>query len=808
MQLILEKLKLIDKMNKTYLFLGLIKEFEISQLNDLCEKVENQISTDLYENRENIQKELVLNEKFMDYLAKFETDGDVLDKLDCLLKLTIENNKRITDYDYEFVRNVFESQIDNAKTFYDYINYFNIPGKSKLEQIIIANNLKYFNNCQEKYEASELTEAEKSLFVHPFLSLHSLIPMKDIRKVYNYLIEDDNIKNIIQMFYENKMYYILSLEDYETINKSSKNIYEILNYLLDVMGRDNFNLMIEQWIHNGCNEYDLRILKSKIGNLSVEETKEIFYSRPTYINFLYGNKISNINLKDIDEKKERLLVYALVHNKKSFLRLVEKNSQEFESMDYDSLLFKKCFYTKYFNINSLTLKDLQELDDMDEDGFNEKVLEEQVYTFEEIKTLFDVPIEYLKLYNKLSDLKIDERLLIIKQLLKKELLDFNIKEDDIDKLAEKLKIKTLYKWLEDDFKHIKDLNARNATRLLANYEELERFIPQISEENELLYLLRNKDKVQEYSSLSKIKEDIENIDEYWKELILKMDLKDDFINENSETIKRFLLKNGAELALTYYKSCSDIKKDAYKLIVKSELMGKFDKLKYHDTDLQKEIDATLTEKQVENWIRNNAIKEGAYEVSEYDDFYSTMILGEIPKTTCLSYKHGVYNRCLLACFDSNKKILYAKINGKPVSRAMVRLTKGKYGNVKNESLKFVDLEQENTNESTDNSINNKEHLTLFLERIYSSGITESEEKHVKEMFIKLLEKKATELNALLVLSRGYSNATGADYVSSRYSMLITKSKAGAQYLDSLNGSASVYDEGKYVENNFLIWNKT
>ncbi len=32
-----------------------------------------------------------------------------------------------------------------------------------------------------------------------------------------------------------------------------------------------------------------------------------------------------------------------------------------------------------------------------------------------------------------------------------------------------------------------------------------------------------------------------------------------------------------------------------------------------------------------------------------------MILGEYPEKTCLSYRDGGYNKCLLACFDSNKK---------------------------------------------------------------------------------------------------------------------------------------------------------
>ena len=171
--------------------------------------------------------------------------------------------------------------------------------------------------------------------------------------------------------------------------------------------------------------------------------------------------------------------------------------------------------------------------------------------------------------------------------------------------------------------------------------------------------------------------------------------------------------------------------------------------------------------------------------------------------TCLSYRNGAYNSCLLACFDSNKKILYAKIDGKIVARAMVRLTKGSYQN-KNEieSLSFVDLENI---EEKDKSKKINEKLTIFLEKAYIAGISDTVEKKVEKMFIEVLERKAKKMNALLVLSNYYYLENLKDYISTRYYMYISKSKAGAQYLDSLRGQATVSDEGQYRENNFLIW---
>ena len=341
---------------------------------------------------------------------------------------------------------------------------------------------------------------------------------------------------------------------------------------------------------------------------------------------------------------------------------------------------------------------------------------------------------------------------------------------------------------------------------LINYEDIERFISEITNEIELLYLIRNKDIIQKYETLGEIKENIEEIDTYWKQLVTVMDFNEDFISEHSKTIKEFLLNNGAELALTYYRNCENNKqKNSYRLIVKAQLMGEFHKLKYYTDDLQKEINQDLSQIQVKNWMANSKIDNGIIEVGEYDDFFSTMMLGVVPQRTCLSYKDGMYNRCLLACFDSNKKVLYAKINGRVVARAMIRLTKGKYNNEERTetSLAFIDLEDIPIDKPKVST--KEEYLTLFLERPYIAGITDKEEKQVKELFIKLLEKKATDMNAILVLSSRYSNIESENYVVTKYYMYISKSKAGCQYLDSLNGSAGISDEGQYKANNFLIW---
>ena len=46
------------------------------------------------------------------------------------------------------------------------------------------------------------------------------------------------------------------------------------------------------------------------------------------------------------------------------------------------------------------------------------------------------------------------------------------------------------------------------------------------------------------------------------------------------------------------------------------------------------------------------------------------LLGVQPQRMCMSYIDGAYRECLLSAFDSNKKILYAVLNGRIVGRGV------------------------------------------------------------------------------------------------------------------------------------------
>lgn len=806
MQSVINNLKTLEILLKNKINVSFIEKFSADTLVECCDRIEKNVLPDsLYMNRDNIQCELINNKNSIEFFKKFDLDEELLNKLDELLETLQRNNDRITNYSYERIIATLNNKNLNKTDYYDCIKYFNIEDKSATEQDIITKNISVFN-IRYEIPISDLTAFERELFSLSFMSSNFLMPDFDIRIVYDLLNKDNYLKSIIHFLYDSNIKVFISASDYEFIHNNSKEIYTLLKELYNQMEEYTYVKMLDLWIENNCNLYDLKVLNDKLKDIEKEEHINKLLNRGSYINFIYGDIIKSLELKMVDGSKENVVIYAIVNNKKNFLKLIQENQQLFFELSYNSLLFENDFYSKYFNINSLTKKDLEKLGTMTKGRSNINLLDEREYTFKEIETLYNKPEQYFILYNNLLDLKIDNRLLIIKQLLKKELLSYKLTEEELIILANRLKIKTLYNWYENDFNNIDGLKIDNVVQLLINYDYIKAFISQISNVTELLYIMRNKDIVNKYNSLDEIKADIENIDNCWKQLVDIMGISEDFIKQNKETIKTFLLSNGAEFALTYYRQCeNDKQRHSYKLIIKAQLMGEFYKVKYHTDDLQKEIDKNLNNIQVENWIKNTSITSGSIDVGEYDDFYSTMILGVEPQRTCLSYKEGMYNRCLLACFDSNKKIIYAKINGKIVARAMIRLTKGMYncGFNSNTSLSFVDIE--NPNEEDQNTYNKEEYLTLFLERLYIAGVSSKEDKIINKLIIKLLEEKAKSLNALLVLSRSYTDIVEKDYLNTKYYMYISKSKAGSQYLDSLNGQATVTDEGEYKYNSFLIW---
>jgi hypothetical protein len=434
---------------------------------------------------------------------------------------------------------------------------------------------------------------------------------------------------------------------------------------------------------------------------------------------------------------------------------------------------------------------------------------DRVYSFNEIKALYDFPVQYYKLYAALDIERVDKRLIVFKQLTKNKIMTFITDEDIIKRLAEKLSQKPLSEWRDSEFAHIDGVKLADAADLLVYYDEVKNLIPQLRNRIDIKLLIRNSEYALTYKTLDEMKTDLVNIDGAWNELIGKLGFKDEFLFKNQERVYEFLCMNNADIANKLYDNLdTEEHRESLRRIVQAELMGELSKLKYYEDDLRREIEYPLNAAQKSIWLENTAAVTGNVTIKERDDFYHTIMLGTIPYRTCMSYDDTDYCECLLSGFDSNKKVIFAYIDEKIVGRAIIRLTKGKFENnntpaEKKKELYFVDLEKVEA-ESDMPVDSEKDRLLIFLERSYSSGISDEITAQIDDMYIDLMDKKSAKMSAMLILSNSYQDRTRTDFTQTLFHVYISKSKAGAQYLDSLNGAAHVSDEGGYKSNKFFI----
>ena len=160
----------------------------------------------------------------------------------------------------------------------------------------------------------------------------------------------------------------------------------------------------------------------------------------------------------------------------------------------------------------------------------------------------------------------------------------------------------------------------------------------------------------------------------------------------------------------------------------------------------------------------------------------------------------MHKNCILACFDSNKKVLLAKRKGDVIGRASIRLAKGTLIQLKEKNtLEFADLMETEPSQEQ-----NKERLTLFLEKAYISNVDGLPRKKIKQLFVQFATCKAAKLGAYPVLASAYGGAS-QNYVRGEYFMYISKSKGGEQYLDSISGNVSVSQTESYRNGVFLLF---
>lgn len=791
-----------------------VRLYTAEQLIRTWERIQkNKIESHMYVKRPRIERELIENEAFAECLPRLLESPITLVNIEKLLQTLDVHKVKMTDYPVESLLTMF--QMEGLSPEVQYLALRHFIGQEMTQEMmdILENNLNKLTT--DECEAfPELEPETQKLFWEPFLSHSQALPHGNILLSVRLIAADENLRALLQFLYQEDIKVSFSKEDFEMIARHSERVFSGLNQvsrLLKAIPGDTMCTFMKRWTENGCPLSELEQTIKKIELLPAEQLECVFNTRSSYTNMVYGNQHLKIPLEEVEWWQEDILTYAISHGKKRFLKLLEEAEDTFWNISRHSILFVEPFYRVYVNLNTLTAQNLIECGKMFDHEWKITDLKCGLYTFEEIKALFGLPKQYLDIYSMLSYPKVDQRLVVLREIKKEGCLPGTLSNEHIQSLAGYLSIKPLSRWKDQEFGHLQ-MNLRESVDVLLKYEIIAKFLPDAASKDEALFLARNAEQVRDCETLQDIRGDLAAFDTEWDMLVDEMEFNEAFLQRYPDPIRAFIYRGGSHIAHTYYNKIGGYQKEAFRRIVKAELMGQLPEVKYHAGDLQQEIDFP-TNAQLENaWAVCNDTIMGRMMIQERDDFYSTMLMGELPRRTCMSYVDGSYNECLLSNFDSNKKILYAKLDNATVGRAILRLTKGRFsgmgkgGNTnpdrgnRKASLTFVDLEE------TSVAPEQQEQLILFLERAYTAHVNDADKAWVQSQFVVFAEKKAACLGAVLVVSHDYASAKQVEdhYALTRLSIYISKSKAGNQYLDSLSGSATVSAEGSYRSNVFWV----
>ncbi len=799
-----QRLQMIGTLESRHFSPKLLQSFAPEELTSACERLELSELFESFNDRDaDLQKGILEHEAFLPVVKEL-IEAEITPSEMWKMKCSAENEGvSFFDMNAEQILAVRQMEMDNDTQRWQVFRYYGEYLFDISLRSVIVKNLKHFYRYQV-CQLSSLTDEQRAVMRLPFWSSYSGYTEKGMEAALEIVPANASLQRMLTSMHAAGARLTLVPDDWQKLKQVTAEDAELIAQLLPFVEESCLysGRFFDQWLENGCHTFDLHQLLAQLPEMEKDKQTELFATHLTYVAGLYGKQLEGLTLNELDEEQTRVLIYAIAQKQSAFLRLVRRCYEAYQKLPNASMLHHPAFFRRIC-LNSMTERDLMACAQVSTDPLCLGNLKEGRYTFAELKALAYAPKQYALLYNRLLDQGVDRRLLLIRQLLKHRWLPENLDDAQLEELAAHLKQKPFDRWLKENMQHISRLDPVDAVRLLACWTEVSRFVQDMQTEEEACFAIRNRHRLGEYSLWANARDNMIALDDDWKELCREYDFSKAFLQEHEQGVLHFIAHEGAGIACAFQKRVPGSREDLRR-IIQAELMRRLPEVKYHLDDLSRELNLPINEPQKAAWMQNTDMTAGALTAREHDDFYTTMQIGEIPKQTCLSYRNGSQAECLLSWFDANKKVLMAYKQGVPVARAMIRMTKGgRFDKHRQERLSFVDLQASAKAQSTEETI-------LFLERIYTNGLCNEEMEQVSELFVRLVKKKAQTLGALPVISEAAmlidkcKQEKPFGFLFVPYSIYISRSKAGSQYLDSLSGAKTIANEGSYHKGMFYV----
>ena len=209
----------------------------------------------------------------------------------------------------------------------------------------------------------------------------------------------------------------LNQKQFDQMKERPVEILEKLRIVTGYIPKDKLTDGLNLWLWNEALYEDLCKLERAFTDGA--DPAEVFSSKVSYVNTLYQNPLSKISLSSLSVEKSELLLYAITQKKKAFLNLINEEPELFYDLLNASMLLKKEMYQEYINLNTLNRKNLKDSADLILSNDRFELLAKREHTFEELKLLCTAKEAVIRLYEQLT-CKCDERLLVLRELIKRE----------------------------------------------------------------------------------------------------------------------------------------------------------------------------------------------------------------------------------------------------------------------------------------------------------------------------------------------------------------------------------------------------
>jgi hypothetical protein len=742
---------------------------------------------ELLENSTNIKSYLLKDINELTALQWFLENDFRLENLETMLSLKERMYEKMSSFSKEDITNTLnEPTYYSAEVLYLALYMYRLKRQHNIAttNTSVAKLFSEIENCDVLF--NHFMEVDETLLVNLFNLKNFVITAENF---------EETLLNLNNPEYRALVHYIteytkISDKELEKV-EDLKRVKNLLNkiYLLKLRGTKYPEYNIKRVIYLASEtNFDTKLLQGFYNN--VDETffegkmDDLCYLNVS-LNGKFHNLIETISRNNVVTK---MLVYALKNKKYAFLRLLEENIEtvnESFARSTNCLLLNSNTYENLINLNEINKDDLFEL--LRLPSKNYAILNDNSLckvTPKELIALAKSPVSGICNLYAYLDCRIDTKLLILRQLAYVDYSFTHMNVETIKKIATKLVEKNLSNRMKEY-----NASAVNILNILSLPEEYDAMISQATSELELEFIYRNRETINlEVSLEENLNKFLEN-DVDCKKMFEVMNLSDSFIKEHEKTIREFCLLGNASIVMTYYGNQTGSQRENILIVAKAEMAGEMKRFKFHD--LSKEIEFELSEKDTNVWVENTNKAKGDIFVYETYSFNDTMLIGEKPGHTCMNYKDGSYNECLLANFDSNKKIIFVKLNGTIVGRAIIRLTKSLNSDeIINKKVSFLDVENGDTTSRNDCTAK----LTIFVERPYFAHVNDSQKKTIKKMICEMIKNKANEMNARFLASNDYYDC---DLEQTKMNVFVSHTKNGVQYMDSFQGSNGVGNEASY-----------